>query len=448
MIHPDLFGVRTIVFDMDGTLVRSGKMAVESLRGALADFFGKRNLDPPSFTEDDLKSWLGAPVNDFYRSMLPDHLKDEWPEFHKLAAVHERSYLQNHRIMFPGTTTVLDELRRRGYKLGLVSNCNREYLDDVINTQNLRDRLDMAACIGDREGATKADMLKEVITTLGSPAVMVGDRYYDVDAAKKCGIPSVGALYGYGNRKELEGTSTWVGDIRDLLDLFDPLRELGEKIAGVLNGIRLNERPIFVSLTAPHTVVTAPLLFHLLNTLSEMYIPAVHLPLDMHRLCPVGDLAEDPSGNLDSFYPWRQLSEAIQAVDTTNRFEVTLPSLASESGKRSYRARGGAVVLVTGPFQRAQAGWLDRFHAAYEISTSWRTVKRDLQQITKKNLMDVSHLVLPLLPLAHVFSEDIPHWKSILPPLQKQAQKLERSARLELSIDGDNIQTGAAVKLS
>ncbi|MBP5328273.1 MAG: HAD hydrolase-like protein, partial [Spirochaetaceae bacterium] len=35
-------------------------------------------------------------------------------------------------------------------------------------------------------------------------AVMVGDREQDVTGAKKTGIDSIGVLYGYGSREELE----------------------------------------------------------------------------------------------------------------------------------------------------------------------------------------------------------------------------------------------------
>ena len=34
--------------------------------------------------------------------------------------------------------------------------------------------------------------------------IMIGDRFYDIDGAKANSIASIGVLYGYGNRKELE----------------------------------------------------------------------------------------------------------------------------------------------------------------------------------------------------------------------------------------------------
>ena len=35
---------------------------------------------------------------------------------------------------------------------------------------------------------------------------MVGDRSHDIIGAKKCGLHSIGVLYGYGNREELEAS--------------------------------------------------------------------------------------------------------------------------------------------------------------------------------------------------------------------------------------------------
>ena len=38
-----------------------------------------------------------------------------------------------------------------------------------------------------------------------SRAVMIGDRYHDVEGAKKNGLECVGVLFGFGDRDELLG---------------------------------------------------------------------------------------------------------------------------------------------------------------------------------------------------------------------------------------------------
>ena len=65
-------------------------------------------------------------------------------------------------------------------------------------------------CGGSDEAETHADkttVIRYVMDGCGAKAddvVMVGDRHHDIDGAKANGVTSVGILYGYGDRAELE----------------------------------------------------------------------------------------------------------------------------------------------------------------------------------------------------------------------------------------------------
>ena len=54
---------------------------------------------------------------------------------------------------------------------------------------------------------TKSDVINGLLKTFAiqdrSTAVMVGDRNFDMAAARACGIDSIGVLYGYGTEEEL-----------------------------------------------------------------------------------------------------------------------------------------------------------------------------------------------------------------------------------------------------
>ena len=69
---------------------------------------------------------------------------------------------------------------------------------------------------------TKGDVIRHVLETnkLNNPSaiVMVGDRKHDIIGAKENNIDSIGVLYGYGDRKELEkaGANYIVNDIAGL----------------------------------------------------------------------------------------------------------------------------------------------------------------------------------------------------------------------------------------
>ena len=70
------------------------------------------------------------------------------------------------------------------------------------------------------EGATLADALRRSGTD--GPAVMVGDRRFDVAGAHENGLPAIGVLYGYGGREELEnaGADYLAADLHELKQLL------------------------------------------------------------------------------------------------------------------------------------------------------------------------------------------------------------------------------------
>ncbi len=382
MLHPRLFGVRTLIFDMDGTVIRSGSMAIYALRKAIDTFYQRKNLPVPSHTDEELTIGLGAPSNDFYRQLLTEDVRDEWEEFRELVHSGESEYQQNHRVTFPGSHKVLGELRKRGYKLALISNCNRDYIDSVIYSQNLARHFHKTACIGDYKGATKTELFNQVISELGGPAAAVGDRYYDVDAGKANNIPVIGALYGYGTREELAETDTWITDIRQLPYLFDPIQEEAEKMAGSINSVRSLQHPTLVALDTPHITFANALTGSLLTTLTEMNIPvSVMVPEKHYR-----NNKNSPIDSKDYYsecFDWKQFQSEIldrrpdPSIEST--WEVT--NGTRKGSLVPYRSRAGSVLLVVGSFLLQ-----DQMADKYDITFTIQAKSADIAKAVKHSI--------------------------------------------------------------
>ncbi len=64
-----------------------------------------------------------------------------------------------------------------------------------------------------KDEETKQSLLQSVLEEHGirelSACVMIGDRCYDMEAAKQVGTAAMGALYGFGTAQELE--QAWAG---------------------------------------------------------------------------------------------------------------------------------------------------------------------------------------------------------------------------------------------
>ncbi|MCB2200656.1 HAD-IA family hydrolase [bacterium] len=374
MIHPDLLERRTLIFDMDGTLLRSGDLAKHALRGGLKAFYKKKGENAPTWSDEALHAAIGKPAHEFYRSLLAEKDQGEWEELHAMIFEREKEWMESNRITFPGTIHTLETLKRRGYKLALVSNCSSEYLQVALDSQGLRRFFEIAVCIGDKPGKNKADLIGETVKQLGGEAVVIGDRDYDIDAAKANDLPAVGALYGYGNRDELMGTDTWVEDIRDLTYLFYPLRELATRFAIQIGKQIKLDRPIVVGLSGTHSSLTAELAMLMVTEIADNKIGVTHLKMDRHR---ISSTRKKASHWIEESYPWRRLEDHILTARKQGKIDTAWP-LTDGPGDQPYRGRPGSVVLVEGPFLFGPH-LRESFDFSIYVDSSLKTVPRHIR---------------------------------------------------------------------
>jgi phosphoglycolate phosphatase len=110
--------------------------------------------------------------------------------------------------VFPGILEMLAALAGAGHTLCVATSKRRDFAERVVDHLGLRRYL--PTVYGALPGGgldDKADMLAELLRVEGyDPAstVMVGDRLHDIFAAQANALRSVGVLWGYGGRVELE----------------------------------------------------------------------------------------------------------------------------------------------------------------------------------------------------------------------------------------------------
>ncbi len=439
MLHPDLAGVRTLIFDMDGTLINSEKVTLRSLRNGLKQFYESIGQPLPPRTDKELLSGIGAPSHVFFSNLLDDRNKPQWEEFRRIIIEHEKIHLADTRITFPGTIKTLRTLKNRGYKLALVSNCGAPYLQAVLDTQNLRSHFEKAMCIGDREGSTKTELIAEVAAELGGKAAVIGDRAYDVEAATANGLPAVGALYGYGSREELFGTATWVEDIRHLLYLFNPVRELAARIAAEANRLRPLDRPFVIALESPHEMLSFPLSQHIFNELADLNIPAAHLHLESYRR---NGLNAEALQGIHDCYPWDVVNSLLEQR-LNGSIDLQIPGDGSEIG-RPLRARAGGVVLIEGDFLAGD--WVtNSFDYYVKLESQHSTISRFLQSTNSltRHLENAGAVEIP----ADLTNTSSLHenWTSVRSDVHRQYIENDYSPRENvqgLIVDGDHLQRG------
>ena len=193
---------KTILFDMDGTVTDSAPGIVNSIMYALEKFHitvEDRSLlykfvGPP--IKDSLKKYYNFPDEDCTRAVT------YFREYFVKKGMYENE-------VYDGMEQVLERIKNSGRRTILATSKPEEHAIQIAKYFRIDQYFDfIAGATMDSSRIKKADVITYALESCGiddlSSAVMVGDREYDIFGAKETGLDSIGVLYGYGGREELE----------------------------------------------------------------------------------------------------------------------------------------------------------------------------------------------------------------------------------------------------
>ncbi len=231
-----------VIFDLDGTLTPSEEGIIRSASYALE----KMGFPVPEYAE--MKRFIGPPLHYSFKTFIgmTDEQADEAVQTYR-ERYSRVGWAEN--SVYTGIPAMLKALKRAGVKLGVATGKPQVFTEKILERFGLRQYFDTVCGISD--GDRSADKVALITRALGSSAelscnadapaekapasparaCMVGDRKFDIEAARKLGLDAVGVLYGYGGREELETAgATHIAETPDALSellLGDLPREKG-----------------------------------------------------------------------------------------------------------------------------------------------------------------------------------------------------------------------------
>lgn len=191
-----------IFFDLDGTLTDSSPGIINSLMYAF------EKLDFKINGREELRAFIGPP--------LIDMMMQQYGFSHEKATLGLKLYREYFRdkgifenSVYDGIPAMLADLQSRGYKLVLATSKPEEFARRILEHFDIAKYFHFIG--GSDMGETrssKAAVIEYAMANCGikdsEKCIMVGDREHDVIGADKCGIKTVGVLFGYGSKEELE----------------------------------------------------------------------------------------------------------------------------------------------------------------------------------------------------------------------------------------------------
>lgn len=214
------------LFDLDGTLADTGPGIMESVQYALSE------LGWMPQEEEFLRQFVGPPLMVSFQTFCGMDEK----EANRAIQIYRQRYNAAGLYkspLYPNIDRMLSQLYESA-TLCVATSKREEGARKILSMRGIEKYFTVV--VGD-DGSrpTKAHVIDKALRLLGDPpiseVVMVGDRSYDIEGAKYCGIESIGATYGYSQPGELEeaGAEYTAEDVGSLTSLCRALAGVKDK---------------------------------------------------------------------------------------------------------------------------------------------------------------------------------------------------------------------------
>jgi phosphoglycolate phosphatase-like HAD superfamily hydrolase len=176
-----------MIFDLDGTLGETVPICIQAFQQTFQHYLGR------TLTAPDIIAMFGPSEE----GMLQRHVPHTWPQALEMYLLeYERAHVLC-PAPFPGLTTLLAALHRRGMLLGIVTGKGLRSARISARVLGLDAYFDGLEA-GSADGPVKPAGIRAFLTRWAvapETVAYVGDAPYDVDAAKHVGVVAVAAAW-------------------------------------------------------------------------------------------------------------------------------------------------------------------------------------------------------------------------------------------------------------
>lgn len=211
--------IRSVVFDLDGTLMKSDATIYKATLKALKVF----NIETV-VPEIEFVSRIGYHFKDIF-----EHLQITVSDMDMFIETYRTFYFDHieDTIIYPNILETLSTLRENNIMISLLTTKMQEQADLIIDYFDLAKYFTIV--FGRRKGIPikpAPDQLFGICRETGIPpeeTIMVGDSELDIQCGKNAGTKTCAVTYGYGAMEILQTNTPdhLISDIRELLHILN-----------------------------------------------------------------------------------------------------------------------------------------------------------------------------------------------------------------------------------
>lgn len=208
--------IKTILFDLDGTLIDTNELIHQSFKHTL-EAYGY------SFSDEEILQFNGPPLAATFSNLNPAQTEDMIHSYRTHNLAHHNEYVK----VFPRVEETLLQLKEKGIKMGIVSTKMRSGVDLGLEVTGLASHFETVITYNDvHHPKPHPEPVLKAMKQLGADVestLMVGDNYHDIEAGKNAGMQTAGVAWsmkGEAYLQTLEPTYM-LKDMYDLLSIIE-----------------------------------------------------------------------------------------------------------------------------------------------------------------------------------------------------------------------------------
>lgn len=216
----NIMKIKTVIFDLDGTLLDTLEDLTDAVNHALLTY------DMPKRDIGEVRRFVGNGIRRLMVLAVPGG--EDNPDFEAVFAEFRRYYdihCNDKTKPYDGILELIDALKEKNIQTAVVSN----KVDSAVQTLKKRYFPQIGVAVGDREGLRRKPapdsvfMAMEVFHAKQAETVYVGDSEVDIETAANAGIKCVSVLWGFRNKTQLleSGAKILIKEPLELLGLME-----------------------------------------------------------------------------------------------------------------------------------------------------------------------------------------------------------------------------------
>ncbi len=178
--------IKAVLFDFDGTIMDTNTIILKSWQHTFNMVLGR----DPDF--EVIKQTFGEPLDETMAKLFPDRDTHEMVETYRN---YQRHIYKDDITMFPGTKEVIEELKRRGFRVAIVTSRLWSSTTQGLYKFDIAHMFDAVVSAEDttihKPDPTPILLCLDKLGIGPDEALMVGDSKFDILCARNAGVPSV-----------------------------------------------------------------------------------------------------------------------------------------------------------------------------------------------------------------------------------------------------------------